>query len=80
MEAREIVQKLKDADYLVITSCNEVFKEGYHLGEVSCSKESKYLGKVLLFPWEHGDKEESIELENILMDNKIPFQHQKKKF
>jgi hypothetical protein len=82
MKAKEIVEELKSEGYLV-APCNAVIGEGkegryYVLGEITSSKESEYLGKVMLATMSSQNRESLLQLENRLIDNKIPFQHQRK--
>ena len=79
MKAEKIVEELKSIGYLV-APCNAVIGEGekgryYVLGEITSSKESEYLGKVMLVNMNNQNRESLLLLENRLIDSRIPFQH-----
>jgi hypothetical protein len=82
MRTEKIVEELKSIGYLV-APCKAIIGEGkegryYVLGEVTSSKESEYLGKVMLTTMSNQNRESLLLLENRLIDNKIPFQHPRK--
>lgn len=73
METRKIIEKSEE--YFMLTNSNFVLENRntrtYALGEVIQTG-------VILYDITKSNRGSMLQLENILIDNKIPFQHQKK--
>jgi DNA topoisomerase IA len=81
MERQQIIEELKKERYAVLGENNLILKKKnlhiYAFGEVVISEISQYLGKVILYDMTNNNRKSMLKLEHFLIDNNIPFQHQR---
>ena len=80
MERSQIIKKLNEMEYSVLGDNRLILMEDkkriHTVGEIATTEISKYLGRVILYQITNNNRQEMLELEHFLIDNKIPYNHE----